>query len=404
MPLYGFMPDIFSPNNYFLNPHALPDFAGALIVILIGIFVFAKNHKQKTNIIFFLFSAVSFGFMAARGIERLAANEPAALFWSRITFIFISLTAPLAVHYIYSFFGIDKRYSKFLAAYYAVMSAFIALNLSPFWNLFLAGEKKYWFGYYPAFGPAGYVYLPIFILMLAIMATVTTANYRKIAVPLKKKQSLFVLTALFISCFSVVDFAPVFGFALYPISYATFSVFAAINAYAIIRFKAFALTPQIATERIIAILGDSLILINKDKNITYANPAALRQLGYPEAELVGQPIEKIVAKAFACEPAGWKELTEKERMIENGAKFKTKEGKEIPVKLSLSAIKNPAGDLLGIVCLAHDMARTNEILEELGRKTSDLEKIKADLEEKEKELMDKVVILENFKKVMKGEF
>lgn len=398
------MPDIFSPNNYFLNPHALPDFAGALIVLFIGIFVFAKNHKQKTNVIFFLFSAVSFGFMAARGMERLTANEPAALFWSRITFIFISLTAPLAVHYIYSFFGIDKRHLKFLAAYYAVMSAFIALNLSPFWNLFLVGEKKYWFGYYPIFGPAGYVFLPIFILMLAIMAAVTAANYRKIAVPLKKKQSLFVLTALFIACASAVDFAPVFGFAFYPISYATFSAFAVINAYAIIRFKAFALTPQIATRQIINILGDSLILVNKDKKITYTNPATLRLLGYSETELVGQSIEKIAEKTLACEPAGWKELNDKGKLIDNNARYKTKEGISVPIKTSMSAIKDPAGDLLGIVCLAHDMTRTNKILEELGQKTESLEKIKAELEEKEKELRDKVVILENFKKVMKGEF
>lgn len=398
------MPDIFSPNNYFLNPHAFPDFAGALIVLLIGIFVFAKNRKQKTNVIFFLFSVVSFGFMAARGIERLTANEPAALFWSRITFIFISLTAPLAIHYIYSFFGLDKRHSKFLIAYYFLMSAFIALNLSPFGNLFLAEEKKYWFGYYPVFGPAGFVFLPIFVSILAIMAIVTAMDYREIAVPLKKKQSLFVLAALFIACFSVVDFAPAFGFALYPISYATFSAFTIINAYAIIRFKAFTLTPQIATKQIINILGDSLILVNKDKKIEYANPAALRLLGYSETELVGQSMEKIAEKVLACEPAGWKELTGKGKLIDNNARYKTKEGKTVPLKTSMSVIKDPAGDLLGIVCLAHDMTQTNKILEELSQKTKSLEKIKAELETKEKELRDKVVILENFKKVMKGEF
>ncbi|MEK7123639.1 MAG: PAS domain S-box protein [Patescibacteria group bacterium] len=398
------MPNIFSPQNYFFNFYSIPEYAAGFVILSLGFFIWLKNYKQKINLAFFLFCFFSFGLFVCRATIYSSLNESTALFWSKICYIFIPLLLPACIFTIFSFIEIDKLYRKFFIFNFVSIILFILSIFSPFGHYFISGVKKYWWGYYPQLGQLGRVFMAIYILNILMMIILYLINYQKITVPIKKKQALYLLISIIAAVIAVVDFLPTLGISFYPIAYVLFFTFAVINTHAIIRYKAFSLTPQIATRQIINILGDSLILVGKEKKIEYANPAALRLLGYSEAELIGQPMEKITGKIYACEPDGWKELLGKGRMTDNNAKFKTKEGLETPVKISLSVIKDPAGDLLGIVCLAHDMTRTNKILEELTQKTSELEKIKTALESKEKELSDKIIILENFKKVMKGEF
>ena len=67
-----------------------------------------------------------------------------------------------------------------------------------------------------------------------------------------------------------------------------------IIGYAIIRYHLFGLTPEMATESILANVSDFLFLVNSEGTIQRVNQAALNTLGYDDDELVNYSISIVL--------------------------------------------------------------------------------------------------------------
>lgn len=106
---------------------------------------------------------------------------------------------------------------------------------------------------------------------------------------------------------------------------------------------------------------DAIISKNLDSVITSWNHAAQRLFGFTEAEAVGQSILILIPDALQNEEA---EIIDKVRRGERIASYETtrrrKDGSLISVSLTVSPIRNNAGEIVGASKIARDITAAKE--------------------------------------------
>jgi PAS domain S-box-containing protein len=116
-------------------------------------------------------------------------------------------------------------------------------------------------------------------------------------------------------------------------------------------------------QNILKSMNETLIVLTPEGHIQTVNQATCDLLGYPAEELVGEPIEKIFGEIEG------KNITKKklnhewviqklvqQQFIENNEKtFLGKDGREVPVLFSASAMLDQDKNSQGMVCVASDI-------------------------------------------------
>jgi len=113
-------------------------------------------------------------------------------------------------------------------------------------------------------------------------------------------------------------------------------------------------------ENVINNMGEALLLLEPDGRIKTANPAACRMLDYQQADLTGMAIgdvfeeeEAVQANAFM---GTWLEALIRTGTISSiEASFIAKDQRRVPILFSRTAIKDEAGEIADIICIAKDM-------------------------------------------------
>jgi PAS domain S-box-containing protein len=113
-------------------------------------------------------------------------------------------------------------------------------------------------------------------------------------------------------------------------------------------------------ENVINNMGEALLLLNPDGKIRTANPAACRMLDYRQEDLLGMAIgdvfeeeEAVQANAFM---GTWLEALIRTGTISSiEASFIAKDQRRVPVLFSRTALKDEAGMITDIICIAKDM-------------------------------------------------
>jgi len=125
-------------------------------------------------------------------------------------------------------------------------------------------------------------------------------------------------------------------------------------------------------ENVISHMGEALLLLEPSGKIKAANPAAYRMLGYKEGDLVGMSIgdvfeeeEQEQAKAFM---GIWLEALIRTGTISRiDASFIARDQRRVPILFSRTAIKNAAGEITDIICIAKNMTGYARICDESAR-------------------------------------
>ncbi|HTI03375.1 MAG TPA: PAS domain S-box protein [Acidisoma sp.] len=107
-------------------------------------------------------------------------------------------------------------------------------------------------------------------------------------------------------------------------------------------------------------------IIGKDRRgkITYWNAAAERLFGYPASEIIGQSVSRIIPPDRATEEMSILDrVGSGEYLAHFETKRVTKDGRIIPVSLTLSPILGPDGAVIGISDIARDLSETQRLAE-----------------------------------------
>ncbi len=113
-------------------------------------------------------------------------------------------------------------------------------------------------------------------------------------------------------------------------------------------------------ENVINNMGEALLLLDPDGNVTAANPAACRMLEYPESDLLGMSIGDIFEEEEAVQANAFMG-TWLEALIRTGtlssieARFIARDQRRVPILFSRTAIMDENGKITDIICIAKDM-------------------------------------------------
>jgi PAS domain S-box-containing protein len=122
--------------------------------------------------------------------------------------------------------------------------------------------------------------------------------------------------------------------------------------------------------------NDAIITTSLDGTITGWNSAAERLYGYTAAETAGKnisllvPMDRLPEVHDTLRRIGWGE-----RIEQNETVRLRKDGSRIEVSLSISPIKAPSGEIIGISKVARDITEVNKTRQVLRQQTEELRRI-----------------------------
>jgi two-component system sensor kinase FixL len=127
-------------------------------------------------------------------------------------------------------------------------------------------------------------------------------------------------------------------------------------------------TSQALLEALIASSNDAIVGKDLDGVVTAWNAAAEQLFGYTAAEMIGQPITRIIPpERLAEEPAILERMRRGERMSHFTTVRLAKDGRRIDVSVTISPIRDAAGRIVGVSKIARDLSELHRLSDELKR-------------------------------------
>ncbi len=125
-------------------------------------------------------------------------------------------------------------------------------------------------------------------------------------------------------------------------------------------------------ENIVEHSADMIIITDLAKNITMFNKGAENMLGYGRDEVIGSPAEELYYNKTERQNI-LRMLNEDGNVSNYETKLKTKDGRLIDISLTISQLKNSAGDVIGTVGISKDITEKKKLEIKLKETNQELE-------------------------------
>jgi PAS domain S-box-containing protein len=327
----------------------------------LGNFIYHKNPKSQLNILVAI-TCIVVGFLAFIEFEyRQAETIQTAFFWIKISTLW-PLVPSLLLHI--SLVFTKSRYLKNKLSYILIyLPGIIISAIGLTTNLLIDGAlKEYWGWTYII--PADmilYNIMALWTVFAVVLAGLICLAYYLKSKNLKRKQAKYVFAGLYMPLLIslVSDFIlPSASLRVPEMTMTMMTMGIGIISYGIWKYRLPALTAAVAADKIVSTMSNFLFLLDTEKNIININRATKDLLGYDDSELMGKsigiifPDEKEKNMLFNGDNPG---LMENGFISNKETHFKTKNGKIIPVFLSISLIQSEENETLGIICIGSDI-------------------------------------------------
>ena len=219
--------------SYTLNVHAVPMLLMGIVALGLGTLVLRSKGDSAAHRHFFVLCASIALWLGGTSIALCATAPDSALAWFRFDNVGVMFISVAFYSFSAEFLCLRRPRSIRVGYGLATLLAVTVLLSSDF----VTGVHRYWWGYYPQWGPASW---PFFILFFTYMAAAFVdylRAYRATATPIRHQQIKFVLTAFVIAYLGSVDFLPVFGYEVYPFGYIPIFFLVVVVTTAILRYQ-----------------------------------------------------------------------------------------------------------------------------------------------------------------------
>jgi PAS domain S-box-containing protein len=375
-----------------INAYGLISLVAALINLLVGVFVWSQNYKNKVNRTFFVSSFFLFVWGINEALQRLTTDAGSAYF------IFIYLVPLGSTFYAASLLYFlnnlidNKKFNTNLINFFLFLPAlfFILLRyLNP--QIFATGMVLESWGYSPQLA-FFYYYYGAYIGINIILGVVVSVTYALSNKGQKKMAAILIALGTFIAVVSGLFtqiIMPYFNVIVPEMSVASSIFFSSLVAYSVIKYGLMTITPEKAANNILEAIEDFIIVANKDMKIEFVNKSVLLKLHYKKEELTNQPVSKIFRNEVpklngsdtAKTPAAYHKDYFQTTII-------TKEGSFIPVSFENSDIVDRDGRVVGYSIIMRDMRDVNSYIEELVIKTERINLERQKLSDQQKAILN----------------
>ena len=380
-----------------LDVYSIPSIVALFINIMIWTFILRIRPVKVQNIFFML---MLLGFVIWNGcqiIVRSAMDVSTAVFWGQLEYLGGHFAVVFFFCFVLAFTGIlNKKNSKYL---YATIILYITILTSLMFltDLFAPTYIRYIWGYSPQPGTL-FIIMALFNSLFSICALVLlyrTYRHEKMYIIKTQAKLIFIGSSIPIIMGGVTDvILPSLGITVYELAGVLTVSMAVFIAYAIIKYRFMFPRIEIIAKVVFDSMNYLVIVIDTSENITNVNRATLNLLGYSEPELLGKSIKTIIKPGNPGSnpnprPGSKFKNIELERLMAGfdvqdvEMVYKTKDGRRIPMDFSGSLMRNEAGEVEGIVCVAKDLRET-KMYHDLQHTYQELKTIQAKLLQKEK--------------------
>jgi PAS domain S-box-containing protein len=354
--------EIFNIANYYLNPHAIPVMATAIIMLALGVFSLVRNARSKTNIYFFFVTFSLFIWISGIAILYLTQNQELALFfYKRYTFLGVVMIPPSAYLLTLSFFGVLKKKKWLVLLNYAVMLLFYLMANRT--DLILVGTRKHFWGYSIQYAPAGsyFLILPAFLFATFIFYYVRAGKFILVG---KTQKKLFLFSYL-VACGALVNVLPSAGFEVYPFGYIPILIFAIIQWYSIGKYQES--LPYLALNS----MTDGVIVVNLNGKIIHINSVAEKMMGVQSDSVLHKDISEYFCST-ACKLAEQEQFQTLLKQIKVdpsqviNAQIEYIEPEKC-INLTTAPVVNRLGEVNGIMFMLNDVTEHEQLKEDVAQ-------------------------------------
>jgi PAS domain S-box-containing protein len=132
-------------------------------------------------------------------------------------------------------------------------------------------------------------------------------------------------------------------------------------------------------DNILRSMINTLVVVSPDNKIVKANTAACRLLGYEEEELIDRPVGIVFGEENLYRDYWMKTLLSDDHVSDVEELYRTKDGREVPVLLSASIMRNHNDSLKGIIYAAQDITERKHAQEALKESEKNLRYLSSQL-------------------------
>ena len=220
-------------STYFINVHAIPMFLIGIVTLSLGFLVYRSNRQSAAHRHFLILCASIALWLDATSIALCATDTQTALNWFKLDNVGVMYISIAFYAFSAEFLQIKRPYSISIGYGLATLMAGAVL----FRDDFVSGVHRFWWGYFPQWGPASIPFFIIFFSYMAVAFGDYFHTYRTVATPIKRQQIKYLLPAFVIAYTGSIDFFPAFGYELYPFGYIPIFLLTAVITVAILRYR-----------------------------------------------------------------------------------------------------------------------------------------------------------------------
>ncbi|MFH0892096.1 MAG: PAS domain-containing protein [Candidatus Falkowbacteria bacterium] len=357
-----------------------------VIYLFLTVYLVYKSHKSPLNwscaLFTFCLAMWSAGFSV---FHHPQTPEPAAdLVMKIFSFTPYAVTSCILL---FTLVFVNKK-SRTLKNpfFYFLLIVFPAIFTYQTWINNMMAPVKRLYGWDFVWTQSFYVYLYFFqyAVFITISAVLLIRAYRRTADFGRRTQILWILIptmiVYLIGTVTNVIF-PLFKISVPQIANITSLVWAGGIFYAVTRFKLLTVSFSAYSDKVISIMAEALILLDKKDNIVNVNEAAIKLCGCSLEEVAGKSIYDFIGKKyFIPDPAEAAGGNINNRQI----RVKCGRPEPIPVLFS-SSVLTAKGKVIGRIVVLNDISRL-----EASQKHTEL---------LNRELQEKIEELERFQKI-----
>ena len=170
----------------------------------------------------------------------------------------------------------------------------------------------------------------------------------------------------------VDTFLPMLGYEMVPVAIIFSTIFVAGLWYSISRYRVMMLNFRTAAEHILSNMADPVLLVDGQLVVEEVNAAAVQLTGYPSADLIGRPFASLLDDSTYREIQSFEQMDgEWQQNLE--ISLCNRDNRTIPCLLSVQAARDEFGDLIGYICLMHNIEHLKRMEQLLRQSNEELE-------------------------------
>lgn len=333
------------------TPAALPNLLVAASILVLGIFVLARERASTVAISLFALTSLISLWLTSVSMMMMVTTARTAFVFARLAYVGVALIPAAVLQFTVALLDDTKKRRTMLLASWLGSTAFLIVFITT--RALLAGTWEYSWGFYPRLSRAAVTFLLFFGTLL-----IGSLRLLAVAQPQTEQERLRIrsfLVALGIGYVGSIDYLPAFGMDLFPLGCLGIFGFMALTARTIFHFRLTDLSPSFIADRLLQTMHGGVLVIDTQGRVRVANDVAAQLLGQPLANMRNADLRALLGVDVL--PMTDTDSFVRRSMTRNRiVTWPRGDGSLVELSLSASAVRDTRGDVIGILYAMADVS------------------------------------------------